>query len=218
MLQIIEDVVSQTEAVETATNGGFQVTIADGLMILAVLLAPLIAVQVTRYLDDKKEKRERRHMIFKTLMATRGSNLSVRHVEALNRIDLEFDKDCEGDKKVIRSWNAYRDFLSDLTLPSDQWSRKRIEKLVELLHEMGNVFGYDFDPTDIKNSSYSPQLYGDIDRFQSEIRAALREVFANRSLPVYVVNIPSTSGNKTQQPQTPEDEPETVLGEPKATE
>ncbi|MDE2314976.1 MAG: hypothetical protein KGK06_01085, partial [Xanthomonadaceae bacterium] len=60
------------------------------LTIAAVLLSPLIAVQVTRYLDNKKEVRERQLWIFKTLMATRASSMSPHHVEALNRIDLEF--------------------------------------------------------------------------------------------------------------------------------
>ena len=34
-------------------------TIADWLMIAAVLLGPIIAVQLTRHLDNKKEERER---------------------------------------------------------------------------------------------------------------------------------------------------------------
>ncbi|MFX6755224.1 DUF6680 family protein, partial [Acinetobacter baumannii] len=59
----------------------------DILMIIAVLLSPVIAVQVTRYLDNKKEARERQLWVFKTLMATRALSLSPHHVEALNRID-----------------------------------------------------------------------------------------------------------------------------------
>lgn len=47
-------------------------TIADWLMILAVLLGPIIAVRLTRYLDTKKEERERKLSVFKTLMATRA--------------------------------------------------------------------------------------------------------------------------------------------------
>lgn len=47
-------------------------TIADWIMILAVLLGPIIAVQLTRYLDNKKENRERKLQVFKTLIATRS--------------------------------------------------------------------------------------------------------------------------------------------------
>lgn len=78
-------------------------TIADWLMIAAVLLGPIIAVQLTRYLDNKKEERERKLQVFKTLMATRAYTVSWDHVVALNRIDLEFDKDDKKEKAVIEA-------------------------------------------------------------------------------------------------------------------
>ncbi len=40
-------------------------TIADWLMIAAVLLGPIIAVQLTRHLDNKKEERERKLQVFR---------------------------------------------------------------------------------------------------------------------------------------------------------
>ena len=64
-------------------------TIADWLMISAVLSGPIIAVQLTRFLDAAKEERERKLQVFKTLMATRAYTVSWDHVVALNRIDLE---------------------------------------------------------------------------------------------------------------------------------
>jgi len=51
-------------------------TIADWLMITAVFLGPIVAVRLTRYLDDQKEIRARKLDIFKTLMATRAYNVS----------------------------------------------------------------------------------------------------------------------------------------------
>ena len=66
------------------------------LTIAALLLGPLIAVQLTRRLDDKKEVRERKLSIFKTLMGTRAYTTSLDHVGALNRIDL----DVKGGAKV----------------------------------------------------------------------------------------------------------------------
>ena len=62
--------------------------LTDVLMVSATALSPLIAVQVTRYLDDCNEERGRKLSVFKTLMATRAYTLSPAHVEALNRIDL----------------------------------------------------------------------------------------------------------------------------------
>lgn len=61
------------------------------IMVLAVFLGPVVAVRLTRFLDDRKEVRERKLWIFKTLMATRAYTLAQTHVEALNRIDLEFE-------------------------------------------------------------------------------------------------------------------------------
>lgn len=74
--------------------------ISDWLMIFAVLTGPVIAVQLTRYLDNRKDENERKVMIFKTLMATRSYPLSWNHVEALNRIDLEFNQKI-GKKRLL---------------------------------------------------------------------------------------------------------------------
>jgi hypothetical protein len=67
-------------------------TISDGLMILAVLAGPIIAVQLTRHLDNKKEIRERKLQVFKTLMATRAYNVSWDHVMALNRLGIRCEE------------------------------------------------------------------------------------------------------------------------------
>lgn len=79
-------------------------TLTDFLMIAATALSPLIAVQVTRYLDDRNEARGRKLAVFKTLMATRAYNISHRHVEALNSIDLEFLPKKPAEKAVLDVW------------------------------------------------------------------------------------------------------------------
>lgn len=166
-------------------------TIADWLMIAAVLLGPIIAVQLTRYLDNKKEERERKLQVFKTLMATRAYTVSWDHVVALNRIDLEFDKGDINEKAVIEAWKAYLDLLCDKSIPPEQWSIKRIDLFVELLHKMAQVLDYDFDKTHIKNSSYSPVAHGNIEEEQKALRTGLIEVLAGkRSIPMTVVNWP----------------------------
>lgn len=122
-------------------------TIADWLMIFAVMLGPIIAVQLTRYLDDKKEVRERKLQVFKTLMATRAYTISWEHAVALNRIDLEFNKNSKKEKAIIESWKAYLDLLGNKELSSEQWNIKRIDLFVELLYTMAQVLDYDFDKT-----------------------------------------------------------------------
>jgi hypothetical protein len=62
----------------------------DILTICALILGPILAVQIQKFIDRAKESRSRRLWVFKTLMATRHATLSIDHVSALNRIDLEF--------------------------------------------------------------------------------------------------------------------------------
>ena len=163
-------------------------TIADGIMILAVLSGPIIAVQLTRYLDTQKEIRERKLNIFKNLMATRAYTVTWQHVEALNRIDLEFN--AKNEKAVFEAWKAYLDLLNDASIPSDQWGTKRVELLVELLHRMALVLNYDFDKTHIKNSTYSPRAHGESDIEQTALRKMLLEVLeGKRQIPMFVSNL-----------------------------
>jgi hypothetical protein len=169
-------------------------TIADWLMILAVLLGPIIAVQLTRYLDNIKEVRERKLNIFKTLMATRAYTISWDHVMTLNRIDLEFNKKNKKEKAVIEAWKAYLDLLGDKNITGEQWIVKRIDLLVELLHKMALVLDYDFDKTHIKNSSYSPVAHGNIENEQTAIRKELIELLeGKRHLPMYITNWPNAN-------------------------
>lgn len=165
--------------------------ISDWLMITAVLLGPIVAVRLTRYLDNKREIRERKLWIFKTLMATRASTLSPHHVEALNRIDLEFDADNRKEKEVIEAWKAYLDLLSDTMIPQEQWGTRRVDLLVELLHKMARVLDYEFDKTHIKNSSYYPRGYGELEADQAAIRRGVKELIeGKRVIPMYVTNLP----------------------------
>lgn len=167
-------------------------TIADGLMILSVLVGPIIAVQLTRYLDNKKEIRERKLQVFKTLMATRAYTISWDHVVALNRIDLEFDRNNRKEKAVIEAWKEYLDLLGNKDISVEQWAVKRIDLLVELLHKMAQVLEYDFDKTHIKNSSYSPIAHGTIEEQQQALRKGLVELLeGKRVVPMFVTNLPT---------------------------
>lgn len=173
-----------------------KMTIADWIMIAAVLLGPIIAVQLTRFLDNNKEIRGRKIRIFKTLMATRASTLSPHHVEALNRIDLEFHSKYPDDKGVIDAWKAYLDLLGDTTIPQEQWVIRRVDLLVELLHKMAQVLGYEFDKTHIKNSSYYPRGYGELEQDQAAIRRGMKELIEGRRvIPIIITNIPNPPTN-----------------------
>jgi hypothetical protein len=200
--------VESTDKAQEAITMLSNFTISDFLMICAVILAPLIAVQVDKYLEKKRNKKERKLNVFKILMATRGRALDPRHVEALNMIDLEFD----GEKPVTDAWKAYLDHLvnmpkyptsegkneeekkSEKTIYDSQmatWGDQRVNYLADLLFTMGNSLDYNFDKTHIKRSIYSPQGHADIENEQQLLRRASIELLLGRlTLPVKTVTNP----------------------------
>jgi hypothetical protein len=180
--------------------------LVDWLTIIAIFLGPVVAVRVTRFLDEQREIRERKLQIFKTLMATRAYTVSWPHVEALNRIDLEFDKDNKGEKAVIEAWKAYHDLLGNDKIPMEQWGVMRVDLLVELLYKMAVVLDYDFDKTHIKNSSYSPRAHGDLEQQQETIRRLTIELLqGKRVLPMFVTNLPMAGRQPEAAPQRPKE-------------
>ncbi len=166
-------------------------TLTDILIILATALSPVIAVQVTRFLDDRNEERGRKLKVFKTLMATRAYNIAPAHVEALNSIDLEFSTKRPMEKAVLDVWQQYLDHLGQTSMEAGAWNIRRVDLLVDLLYAMGKCVGYDFNKTQIKNGTYSPTAHGRIEDEQSRIRAMTLELLeGNRDLPMRVTNLP----------------------------
>jgi hypothetical protein len=162
------------------------------LTIAAIFLGPIVAVRLTRYLDDKKEIRERKIRLFKILMATRGTALSPGHVEALNLIDLEFNPKKKKEKEVIEAWKMYLDHLGTQATSDEQWRIRRMDLFVDLLHRMANVLNYEFDKVHIKNSAYFPRGHGEIEDDQTAIRRGFRELLEmKRIIPMYVTNLPA---------------------------
>lgn len=162
---------------------------SDFLTIIAIIIGPIAAVQIQKLIERTKEQKNRKVYIFKTLMASRGSALSHSHVEALNRIDLEFSDD-KKYVKVIQAWKEYFDNLSqkvdDNQIPI--WSSKNEELLVELLFEMGKSLGYKFEKLLIKRNIYSPIGHARIEQEQETLRRNLNEVLdGQRFIPMTLI-------------------------------
>ncbi len=173
-------------------------TATDILLILATALSPIIAVQVTRYLDDRNEERGRKLRVFKTLMATRAYNVSPSHVEALNSIDLEFSTKRPLEKSVLDVWQQYLDHLGNLKMDPEASNIRRVDLLVELLYAMGKSVGYDFNKTQIKNGTYAPTVHCRIEDEQSRIRSMTLELLeGKRPIPMHVTNLPSSEKTNT---------------------
>lgn len=162
-------------------------TLSDYFMIGAVILAPVIAVQVSQHLQNRRSIREEKLKIFKTLMSTRATNLESSHVEALNMIDVAFYSKKTKDKNVISSWRIYLDHLNDLNYPKENWEPRRKELFVDLMHDMAKSLGYDFDKSQIKNTSYYPGGHGELAGDQFLLRKGVLALLDGKiSLPVNI--------------------------------
>ena len=165
--------------------------INDWLIVLATLLSPLIALQVSELIARRRQVRDEQFRVFKTLMSTRASNLDPRHVESLNLIDVVFHASSKKQTEIRRLWKQYLHHLGDRNYPKDSWGAKRVELLVELLHSMAGFLGYDFDKTHITTQCYYPDGYGDLENEQGSIRRSLAEILSGkRPLPMWVTNLP----------------------------
>ncbi len=126
------------------------------LIILAILLAPLAAIQVSTILEERRDARRRRLDIFKVLMANRASPDSPENVKALNMIDVEFYGKDEGSKEVIFEWKAFLEHLTDESLDDDEWERKKADLFNQLLYTMANSLGYEFNKVYFQRAAYYP--------------------------------------------------------------
>lgn len=161
------------------------------ISICAIILGPILAVQIEKYLERRREKKNRRLSVFKTLMATRGSVLSWTHVEALNRIDLEFSGEKKFDK-VVEAWKEYFDNLSQKPETAEQiavWSKQNEELLAELLLKMGKSLGFKFDKILIKRNVYSPVGHARMELEQEQIRNSMLEILSgDKGFPITLIS------------------------------
>lgn len=156
-----------------------------------------MAVLITRYFDDRRERRQRRLRIFRTLMGTRSTALNTQRVEALNIIEIEFHK----NKKVVESWkNCIRSFNTPTTPQMnqqqiDQINRNSHDSYTKLLDEMGRSLGFSIEQLDILRSSYYPQALVDDENEQRLLRRLLVQLLQGQvSLPVRSHNPAGNAG------------------------
>ena len=89
------------------------ITIADGLIVAATLLGPVVAVQAQKWVERIRETRAQKLRTFYTLMSTRALRASSpEHVQGLNSIDLVFDSRKRKEKPIVNAWTEYLDHLN----------------------------------------------------------------------------------------------------------
>lgn len=176
--------------------------IADWLMIVAVLLAPLVAVQVQKILERYREDRARKLNVFKTLMATRAATVSPQHVQALNAIDLEFQG--RKYKNVTDSWKTYLDHLFHYPNEDEKqqtvWAERRVDLLARLLMEMGKSLGYIFDEVHVRRAIYAPEAHAQLESENLLIRRGLvRLLYGDAHLKMDVTSFPVSEESLKEQ-------------------
>lgn len=156
------------------------------LTLLAILVAPLLAVQTQKWLERFHEAKNRKMATFKTLMMYRATPISPIYVQALNVIELEFTK--RRERKVRDAWKVLLDYLNDPGTPNRVIEGARAAELrADLLVAMGECLGYRLDKVQIKKGVYYPLGLGTMEEEQNKIRELFLEVLQNkRRLPVAV--------------------------------
>ena len=176
----------------------FEIVLAI-INIVAVIAAPIIAVQVGQYLQDRAQLRKDKMDVFKTLMANRVG-WSTASVYAMNIIDIVF----ADDTSVRQCWKDYYEKLSIRDPNEDQ--QKQIQASHErLLESMAISLGYKDKITwEAIQNPYFPQALLDSMRQQQIIQGG-QELLAG-----YMPSVLSRmiGGSFTQnQEKCPEDKP-----------
>lgn len=170
-------------------NIGF-VAIIVGLIaaVVGVITAPIVAFRIQNYKEQKKRKFE----IFKTLLATRANLTSLEHLQALNMIDIEYYE----EENISQLLDIYRDHLN--SYPQNQsknaqnyWEEKRIDYLIDLLHDMSLFFGYDLDKVILKKGTTSWMSHGTLNIEQTLIRKGVAALLTGQKpMKIQFVNNP----------------------------
>ena len=128
-------------------------TNAEIILAVAVLLGPILAVVVARYMEHRRIQREQQMYIFRTLMRTRRgtAKLSADHVAALNFVEIEF----RNDKAVQDVWKEHFELLEN----KDTASLSVEKSLAKLLQVISKTLGYKIEGLEIFEGGYTPEVW-----------------------------------------------------------
>ena len=171
--------------------------------VIAILISPLLAVQVQKWLDAYRDKKKRKKEVFYALMATRAAKVSGEHVSALNRIDIEwFGRHIFGihhrtkiEREVLAAWKQYFDHLNtppDTVGGLPVWVAKGTELFTDLLYSISESLGYDFDKVTLKRGVYSPIAHEKLESNQEQIiKGLIAWLDGSRPVAVHIVQTPT---------------------------
>lgn len=168
--------------------------------VFAIIYGPIKAVKITRTLDDKRAKEQRRLQVFRDLMRTRQVQMDADHVFSLNLVEIEF----YGEESII---SAYRAYIKHLNTPlpavdaQAKFFEDRHDLFIDMLAEIGKAVGYTFDKQELSRFGYAPVGWGNDQERQRMIQVLLLEVLAGkRPFPV----MPMVGGPNSPFPSAPQ--------------
>lgn len=175
----------------------------DIIMTAAVIVGPVLAVQIQKTLEQFRERKQSRLSIFRTLMSTRAQRLHREHVQALNMIDLEFygrkipiikiRYQTKKEQTVTHAWKSYNSHLNKIHDYPDIniWVSKSDDLFTDLLYALSQAMNYDFDKVQLQRDCYRPIAHGDLETTQANILKGLEKVFSgDTALPMFITNAP----------------------------
>jgi hypothetical protein len=177
-----------------------EMTISDGILIVATIAGPVLAVQAQKFIERAGERRKRKLDVFYTLMATRATRVAAEHVRSLNLIELEFDRgwlhNRSNEKAVIDAWRVHRDNLNqkfDESAPGalQAWIERSEGSFIELMYCMSKALGYDFDRVQLKRGAYYTRGQVEADQAQRALQDNLAKVLTGeQAIRMNVVGLP----------------------------
>lgn len=154
--------------------------IGDVLNLIAIIIAPIVAVLIGQWLQNRSERRKDKLEIFKSLMIARNG-WSPESVRALNIIDIVY----ADDNNVRLRWKEYYDRLC-IDSPSDTDLKKIKTAQEKLLEAMAVSLGYKDTVTwETIQNPYVPKGMIEAEQMQREYQngqlawARLAESFKN---------------------------------------
>jgi len=104
----------------------------DVLTVIAILLSPLVAVLVSRSIEDWKDLKKQKTFVFLSLVSSRHQNITEEQARIFNSIDVVFSK----NPNVREKWKEYFELLGQPDRMSE-WAKKKLELLKVMADEVG---------------------------------------------------------------------------------
>lgn len=106
--------------------------------LLAIALSPIVAVVVSMWIQERRERRQHKLHILATLIGGRHDPLTIENVRALNMIDFVF----HDRASVRRLWREYLEMLCNEGLNNEVGWEQLSQKRNELITALASALGY----------------------------------------------------------------------------